>query len=269
MLTFDQNSLSLVTKRRKGFHSEIRKYKMSESSNTITKVLIGAGIAVATAAVIAYLFNKEEKALPAKGSLTADNVTKAQLLQILNEIHIAHEKMRGVTKQLSSEILAKKLDFQQTYQKVIEVQPVDPLDKYGLSMVDFDRLLEREQYDPQVRQSLNKLMAAPESTTLEPTKELTVSQMLDIHRFILAELHNIVKTVEALNAGFDSKTVMIAAQAMVGAHVEGRFGATGDDVESATSKLSVPLSGNAEFNNLNLQIQQAMTELMAVCENRK
>jgi hypothetical protein len=54
----------------------------------------------------------------------------------------------------------------------------------------------------------------------------------------------------------------------VGARVEGKFGATGDDVEAATAKLALALNGNADFNNLNLQIQQAMTQLMTIAEQK-
>ena len=241
---------------------------MSESSSTITKVLLGAGIAVASAALIAYLVRKDDISIPAKGSLLAEDVTKEQLLQILSEIHIAHEKMRVVTKQLSGQILQGNLTFEQTYKKVLEASPVDPLDKHGLSMVDFDRLLEREQYDPQVRQSLTKLMAAPEPGSLTIKKELSVAQMIDIHRFILSELEEIVEHVRSVNGTYESKTVMIAAQALVGAHVEGKFGATGDDVEAATARLAMALSSNADFNSINLSIQSVMTELMTVSEKQ-
>ena len=244
-------------------------FEKMDSSSAIYKVVIGASVAVATAALIAYLFRKESGKSAIRKSLTADEISKSQLLLILEEIHIAHEKMRVVTKKLSAAILASKLNFEQTYQRVIESQPEDPLEKYGLSMMDFDRLLEREQYDPEVRQSLTKLMAAPEAASLQSSKDLSLAQVLDIHRFILSELQSIVKEVSSLSGSYDSKTVMIAAQAIVGAHVEGKFGATGDDVEVATSKLSMPLSGNSEFNNLNLQIQQVMTELMTTSEQKK
>ena len=235
-----------------------------DNSSAIYKVVLGATAAVATAALIAYLFKKESSSAGAKKHLSADEISKTQLLRILDEIHVAHEKMRVVTKKLSASILASKLNFEQTYHKVIESQPEDPLEKYGLSMIDFDRLLEREQYDPEVRQRLTKLMASPDPATLDSTKDLSLAQVLDIHRFILKELQNVLKEVASLSGTYESKTVMIAAQAIVGAHVEGKFGATGDDVEVATSKLSMPLSGNTEFNSVNLQIRQVMTELMTL-----
>ena len=240
-----------------------------DNSSAIYKVVIGASAAVAAAALIAYLFRKETGKSGVKKHLSADEISKTQLLRILDEIHVAHEKMRVVTKKLSASILASKLNFEQTYQKVIESQPEDPLEKYGLSMIDFDRLLEREQYDPEVRQRLTKLMASPDPATLDSTRDLSLAQVLDIHRFILKELQNVLKDVASLSGSYESKTVMIAAQAIVGAHVEGKFGASGDDVEVATSKLSMPLSGNAEFNSLNLQIQQVMTELMTLSSDHQ
>jgi hypothetical protein len=240
---------------------------MGESSN-LTKFALVAGAAAAAAAVFAYLYSRESK--PARKSVSADEVTREELLEILAEIQVAHDKMKLVTKQLSSEILSSNLNFEQTYRKVLATQPVDPLDKYGLSMVDFDRLLEREQHDPTVRAALAKLMAAPEAESLASAKDLSVSQIFDIHRFILAELQAVISEVQTLRPGakYDSKTVMIAAQAIVGARVEGKFGATGDDVEAATAKLALALNGNAEFNNLNLQIQQAMTQLMTLAEHK-
>jgi hypothetical protein len=239
----------------------------TESSSTVTKVAIAATLALGAAAVVAFLMKRESKKTPKQ--VSADEVTREELLQILNEIQLAHDKMKIVTKQLSSEILGNNLNFDQTYQKVLNTQPVDPLDKYGLSMADFDRLLEREQHDPAVRQSLAKLMAAPEPETMATSRELSVGQILDIHRFILAELQAVISEVQALRVGkYDAKTVMIAAQAIVAARVERKFGASGDDVEAATAKLALALNGNAEFNNVNLQIQHVMTQLMTVAEQK-
>jgi flagellar basal body-associated protein FliL len=147
-----------------------------DSSSAIYKIVIGASAAVAVAAVVAYIFRKEgSKSASGKTPLSADEISKAQLVRILEEIQVAHDKMRLVTKKLSSAILASNLNFEQTYQRVLESQPEDPLQKYGLSMMDFDRLLEREQYDPEVRQALTKLMATPEASSLKSTKDLSLN----------------------------------------------------------------------------------------------
>jgi hypothetical protein len=242
-----------------------------DSSSAIYKVVIGASAAVAAAALITYLFRREsgKAAGVPKRNLSVNEITKTQLLRILDEIQITHEKMRLVTKKLSAAILALKLNFEQTYQRVIELQPEDPLEKYGLSMMDFDRLLEREQYDPEVRQSLTKLMGSPDPSSLESSKDLSLNQVIEINRYILSQLQDVVKEVSSLSGSYDSKNVMIATQAIVAAHVEGKFGVTGEDVDVATSKLSMQLSGNAEFNTLNLQIQQVMTELMTIAEQQQ
>ena len=233
----------------------------------MTKVAIVAAAAATAALAVAFVYSRDSK--KTRKIVSADQVTREELLEILAEIQQAHDKMKIVTKQLSAEILAQNLNFEQTYRKVLATQPVDPLDKYGLSMVDFDKLLEREQHDPAVRAARAKLMAAPEPETLASAKDLTVSQIFDIHRYILSELQSVIAEVQTLRPGkYDSKTVMIAAQAIVGARVEGKFGASGDDVEAATAKLALALNGNAEFNNLNLQIQQAMTQLMTLAEQK-
>merc|ERR1711972_443821 len=88
-----------------------------------------------------------------------EEVTKEQVLKILGEIVEQQDKMRVHMKSLTRELIAKDEPFEQTYKRVKEVQPDDPLERYGLSMMDFDQLLNKHQSDQQVREGITKIMS--------------------------------------------------------------------------------------------------------------
>merc|ERR1719414_1614492 len=98
-------------------------------------------------------------------------------------------------KELTKELLSKSLTFEQTYQRVKEVQPADPLEKQGLSMVSFDQLLDKHQGDPSVRESIAKIMGAPSpnSGCSEKVQAITVKTIIDVHNFMLEKLDALVQ----------------------------------------------------------------------------
>merc|ERR1712039_1046157 len=119
-------------------------------------------------------------------------------------------------KDLTKELCSKSLSFEQTYARVKEVQPNDPLEKYGLSMMEFDQLLDKHQSDPNVRESIAKIMGAPSpgAATNEKVQGITVSTIIDVHKFMLEELDKIVTHFQNSpnKDSYDTKTVTIAAQ---------------------------------------------------------
>merc|ERR1712226_461136 len=139
------------------------------------KILLVAGGTAGACALIYYLLKEEsevkkrggdedDKSKDLKAGRTkakVDEITKEQVQQVLQEIIQSQEQMKGYMKDLTKELLTKKLTFEQTYQRVKEVQPSDPLEKDGLSMLDFDALLDKHQSDPAVREAIAKIMGAP------------------------------------------------------------------------------------------------------------
>ncbi|CAE8738445.1 unnamed protein product [Polarella glacialis] len=185
-----------------------------------------------------------------------------QVQQILSEIVESQEKMKTHMKDLTRELLSKQLDFEQTYIRVREVQPDDPLERCGLSMSDFDMLLSKYQHDPKVKEGIARIMGVPTNATASAAQEkaqtVPARRVIEVHAFMLEELEKLVQhfaTIKNKDA-YDMKTVTLAAQAVVGAKVEEKFGLTSEDIERAviqhhstlaTDQDTLPLDQRAAF----------------------
>jgi len=240
------------------------------------KLLIAAGSAAGVAAVLYYLLREEadskELSIDADAEekekkLRVEDVTKEQVHKILSEIVESQEKMRTHMRTLTAELLAKPQDFEQTYQRVRELQPDDPLERYGLSMMDFDQLLNKHQSDPQVREGIAKIMGVPDmggSAGPDKGSAVPAKKVIEVHAYMLTELEKIVQHFASFKnkEQFDMKTVTLAAQAVVGAKVEEQFGLTSEDIERAVIKHHTALATDQEFASVNMKMQQTMGMLM-------
>lgn len=239
--------------------------------------MVLAGIGAASVAAVIFCLTKDDgkkkpslaaqsKDLPAGGKSKVEDITKDTVSQILKEIIDSQEKMKTYMKSLTKELKTKQMDFQQTYDRVREVQPNDPLEKYGLSMMEFDQLLDKFQSDPAVREAIAKIMGAPNPANTQSTRvqEITVKKIIEVHKFMLEELTNLVEVYQGLQktADLDMKTVTIVAQAMVGAKMEEKFNIASEDLESAVLMYHTMLATDQEFANINLKIQHTMGQLM-------
>lgn len=237
-----------------------------------------AGLGAAGVAAVLYCLMKddgkvkkkavalESKDARASGSKMED-ISKEDVQMILKEIIDSQEKMKGYMKDLTMELRAKNLTFEQTYQRVTEVQPSDPLEKHKLSMMEFDQLLDKYQSDPMVREAIAKIMGAPNPSSVasEKVQGITVKDIIKVHTFMLEELENLVEKYQGMqkkNSELDMKTVTIVAQAIVGAKMEEKFGMTSEDIESAVLMYHTMLATDQEFANINAKIQHTMGKLM-------
>jgi len=244
------------------------------------KLLVTAGGAVAVGALAYYLLKKDDKETPADKGIqkkeevaaaapqSLDKVTKEQVMQILEEIIKSQEQMKVHMKEISQEIRGKELSFDQIYQRVKKVQPVDPLEKYGLSMVSFDQLLDKHQGDQNVRDTIAKIMGTPNPNSChsEKVQAITVKTIIDVHNFMLEELNALVKDFSALpnKDSYDTKTVTVVAQAIVGSKIESKFSLTSEDIESAVLMYHTMLATDQDFAAINIKIQQTMSKLMGM-----
>lgn len=243
------------------------------------QLLLAAGGAAGAAAVLYYLLKEESEAKTLSASdpagavgsksaagLKPAEITKEQVQQILREIMSSQEQMKSAMKDLTKELLAKSLTFEDTYAKVREVQPDDPLEKYGLSMADFEGMLDKHQGDPMIRESIGKIMGAPNPSNLPSAKVQTINtqKVIEVHVFMLEALEKLVTYFGTLpnKASFDVKTATIAAQALVGAKVEEKFGVTSEDIEAAVLVHQMQLVTDQEFVNINIKMQAAMAKLL-------
>mmetsp|Transcript_54085 Transcript_54085/g.128813 ORF Transcript_54085/g.128813 Transcript_54085/m.128813 type:complete len:254 (+) Transcript_54085:91-852(+) len=241
------------------------------------KILAAAG-AVAGVAAVGYYLLKEEPAASAsaggEGGLRAkaggkpkvEEIAKEEVLTILDEIIASQTQMKGYMKDLTKKLLKEPMTFEETYTRVKDVQPKDPLEKYQLSMMDFDQLLDQHQADPAVRERIAKIMGAPSpgSEVSEKVGKITPKKIIDVHKFMLEALEELVTHFSSISGkdSYDMKTVTIAAQAMVGAKVEQKFDITSEDIECAVLMNHATLAADQEFTNINIQIQHTMGKLM-------
>lgn len=242
------------------------------------KAMIAGLGAAGVAAVLYYLMKddskkksksssaQEGKDAPAAGKSKVEEISKETVQIILKEIIDSQEKMKGYMKDLTKELRAKHLDFDETYKRVREVQPNDPLEKHQLSMMEFDQLLDKYQSDPMVREAISKIMGAPNPTTAvsEKVQGITVKDIIKVHTFMLEELETLVEKYQGMqkDTELDMKTVTIVAQAIVGAKMEEKFGITSEDIESAVLMYHTMLATDQEFANINTKIQHTMGKLM-------
>lgn len=238
-----------------------------------------AGLGAASVAAVLYFLMKDDSkgkkkssvldgkdSSAAAGKSRVEDISKETVQLILKEIIESQEKMKVYMKDLTKELRSTSLSFEQTYQKVREVQPNDPLEKHNLSMMEFDQLLDKFQGDPTVREAIAKIMGAPSPSTAssEKVKDITVKDIIKVHRFMLEELKKLVETYQGMqqNTELDMKTVTIVAQAIVGANMEKKFNITSEDVESAVLHHHTMLSTDQEFATINAEIQNTMAKLM-------
>jgi len=251
---------------------------MADNQKMILAGLGAAGVAAAVYCLSASSDKKpkktaaaqDNKGAPLDSKTKVEDISKETVSTILKEIIDSQEKMKSYMKTLTKDLKTKQMDFQQTYDRVREVQPNDPLEKYGLSMMEFDQLLDKHQSDPTVREAIAKIMGAPNPANTQSAKvqEITVKEIIAVHKFMLEELEKLVKIYQGLQnnpAGgqeLDIKTVTIVAQAMVGAKMEEKFNIASEDLESAVLLYHTMLATDQEFAGINLQIQHTMGKLM-------
>lgn len=242
--------------------------------STQTKIAAVSGVVVALAGA-AYLMSKQLKADPVSrgGKRKVDKITKEQVIQIIDEIAAAQNKMKGITQTAIGEVLSKDLNFEQTYDYCLKIQPTDPLQKYGLTTGDFDLLLDREQHDHRVRERLAKIMGIQENNdelanaSGRTRKALEMKDLVSIHEFMLDELKEVSSEVDTKlkrGAGVDLRALAVAAQVLVGAKVQEKFSVDTDDIESSIIKNHDALAKDVKFAQVNEEIQRLMARFFDI-----
>lgn len=131
------------------------------------------------------------------------------------------------------------MTFDQTYTRVKAVQPSDPLEKYGLSMINLGQLLKNCENDPKVwdlTDEYYKMMGEPDpsSDASEKMQEITVNGILEVRQFMLKEWEILVSHLQEQSNGrsYEMKTLTLAAQAIIDCKVEQQFASTTEEIES-------------------------------------
>lgn len=236
------------------------------------EIAMGVTAAAGAAALLYYLLKEEPKgkarAAPkgASAAGTGKAITRGELLVILKTIAESQDQMKVIMQELMKDVLAEKPTFSQMYEMVKKRTPEDPLEKAGISMQEFDAMLDEYQEDAEVRRAIMVLMGTDggASATAEVSRKvqaLTVAKIREIHAFMLEELRALIPQASQVGSP-EGKTIAITAQALVGAKVQQKFGLAADEVESAVRHHHPQLAVDQDFANLALQVQQIMTTLM-------
>jgi len=194
-----------------------------------------------------------------------EDISKDRLHKILEELIKSHEQIKKDSKMITQELLkAPSMPFEQAYQRVKEIQPEDPLERHGLSLVDFDHLLDRHQNDPTVRSSVAAIMGAPSpgSSTSERVQMISVKEIIEIHVFMLEALEGLTGELQSRSRR-DVKTATIAAQCIVNAKVEAKFNLTSEDLEIAVLNNFTVLATDTDFVTVSLEMQSTMGKFTA------
>ncbi|CAJ1392314.1 unnamed protein product [Effrenium voratum] len=226
------------------------------------KALLAATGAAGAGCVLWYLLQEDHEKSRAEGDEKGSELAKVQ--QILSEIVTSQSKMLAHMKSLTQELRSQKLDFDETYRKLKAVQPDDPVERYGLSFQEFDAMLAKHHDDPKVMEGIHQIMGLQKPHSSEKAESVTPDKIVEVHKYMLEEVQVLVKDFRETKtqSNYDSKTVTLTAQAMVGAKVEDKYGLSSEDIEHAVVLHHEALANNKDFAHVNMQMQKAMSFLM-------
>jgi len=193
------------------------------------------------------------------------NLSKDELLVILDSIAKSQDHMKLIMKDLMAEAAEKGHSFADMYTLVKQKTPEDPLEKAGISMTEFDAMLDQNQDDVEVRKAIMVLMGTEQSAgtgeVSAKVQALTVQKIRELHAYMLEELQQLVPQAQNVSQP-EGKTIAITAQALVGAKVKAKFDLAADEVEQSVRHHHAQLAIDPEFASLAIQVQQVMSTLM-------
>lgn len=180
-------------------------------------------------------------------------------------------------KQLTADVLEKKLSVIQTYES-IQAQPIgDPLEDYGLSIAGFDALLERfaadtgnEEYlsiirTAEIHDAITEIVQGGQTVTTDTaTKHISEELVIILNRDMRDKLKEVINELQTHvpRAKYYPRAASLTAQAMVTAFIKTKHDVTDSDVENAMVVHGLALSGSDEFIEINKEIQNLMNQLL-------
>jgi len=233
------------------------------------KVLLLTGGAAGTAALVYCILRDdvEEKELPVEPkdrNSRSVTMTKEEALKVLDDWLASVGTMKAHMKDITQSVRKNSLSFEESYNLIKAVEPQDILEKYNLSEEDFNSTLSRYQDDPQVKNSVSKIMSPDIALAVEESKiAVDVRMLIDVHAFMLQELESILKEIEGSTQKdrYNGKSASLTAQAIVAAKVEEKFRVTSEAVERAMIRHHSALATNQEFGNISVKMQRCMSQL--------
>eukprot|EP00933_Yihiella_yeosuensis_P024974 TRINITY_DN1935_c4_g1_i1.p1 TRINITY_DN1935_c4_g1~~TRINITY_DN1935_c4_g1_i1.p1 ORF type:complete len:246 (-),score=93.33 TRINITY_DN1935_c4_g1_i1:177-914(-) len=222
-------------------------------------LLLAGGAALA--GVVLFSVQSKQAGGSGKAAKDFDPKSKDGVLQVLQEMTSSQAQAKKAMKELAGQVKSKNLSLSQACQAYQEMKVADPLEKFGLSIVDFNRMLADYEADAAVQQAVSAAMNAPSTGTVstEAASSLSIKKIVEVHQTMLKEFTALAS--QSSKGSRDAKTLTFAAQAIVAAKVDAAFGLSAEDVESAVLANQGALGANAEFVDINVKLQAAMSKL--------
>ncbi|KAH0476817.1 MAG: uncharacterized protein KVP18_000308 [Porospora cf. gigantea A] len=211
-------------------------------------------LAVTTALAAATYF--WVKKIEARGEpIKNGEVSRADLLTILKAIKKTQQDNRKALQALTTELAASGAGLEEACARVSQLPDKDPLTAYGLTVNEFDLLLEKFQRDREVNAQVDSLMESPAAPTTNPVDP---AKIVEIHQFMLNELQTLPKTCP----GHSHKTLALASQAVATARAQIKFGVPNELLDASTQHHFDTLTKDEAFNEVMMRIQMCISEMI-------
>mmetsp|Transcript_100574 Transcript_100574/g.181543 ORF Transcript_100574/g.181543 Transcript_100574/m.181543 type:complete len:261 (+) Transcript_100574:44-826(+) len=232
-------------------------------------LLLIAGSAVAIAGVAYYLLSdepEEDEATAGGGKLSKEG---GPVRQVLTEMVTVEELAKKTVNDLVQEMAhaGTELSLEETYKRIEAAQLWDPLEKYGLTMQDFEEMITDFQHDPFVMQAMARLAGSgPEGPTGAPPPQqvATLAQVVEAKAFMLAEIEAMVDSFTASEErkSWNARSAGMALQTQADAKAEKKFGISSQDLEFAMLQNQQKLGASAEFMDVMMKTQDVMRKFI-------
>lgn len=188
-----------------------------------------------------------------------ERITRAQVIGILKEIHESQRRNREGLHKITHKLAEGDMSLKRACDLVSAMPDDDPLKSHGISVEDFDMILERFQQDKEVNTLVDKLLEAPTSRDIEP---VPFDLLLEMHKFMLSELQQISDETEGSPA-YSHKVISLAVQAAVTARAEAKFKIPNERVEASTAHHFDAMNSHHEFSEVIMQIQVIISRIVS------
>ncbi|CAE7198106.1 unnamed protein product [Symbiodinium sp. CCMP2592] len=213
---------------------------------------------------VLYLLLRDE-AEEENGSIAGKD-PKSLLKEVLTQLLDVEQRAKRVVEELVREQLSgKEVSIAEAYQRVEACDLVDPLEKQGLSIQEFEAMVAEQQNDPWVMESMVRLSGQHPADMKPGGADLDVAKILAMKEFALVELEKLVASFlsEPNAESKDFKAATVALKALVHAKVEKAHGVAADEVETAAVMKQEELIRNPDFVGILKRQQTVMQQLMS------
>eukprot|EP01056_Protomagalhaensia_sp_Gyna25_P004809 Protomagalhaensia_sp_Gyna_25__4808@NODE_490_length_3284_cov_1179_605547_g381_i0_p2_GENE_NODE_490_length_3284_cov_1179_605547_g381_i0NODE_490_length_3284_cov_1179_605547_g381_i0_p2_ORF_typecomplete_len267_score59_54HemX/PF04375_14/0_068DUF1160/PF06648_11/0_15KKLCAg1/PF15204_6/0_18_NODE_490_length_3284_cov_1179_605547_g381_i04711271 len=203
-----------------------------------------------------------------KPKFDVNKASREDVLEVLSEIKEIQKALSETLRVVGKRILEEDLNLDEAYFLVASGELDDPLARKGISVSDFDALLDRFRSDQEVHDAVMDVVQGPEVPPSAGSEDtLTVDRLVEINAMMLEKFEEVLahfRTAEKEHPErkYNQRTVSVTAQTVVGACVQRRFKVTPDEVEAAMMTHQVELSMRSDFLRTTDQIQRVMGECM-------